>query len=63
MTGAGKRAFWDFTICGAGLVYVGLALFVNLDSPIFALVLIVLAGYQLVGGRGQAKPPATPPKT
>jgi hypothetical protein len=63
MTGEGKRAFWDVTICGAGLVYVALVLFVNLDSPLFGIVLIVLAGYELLGRRGQAKPPVPPPKT
>jgi hypothetical protein len=63
MTGESKRAFWDLTICGAGLVYVALALFVNLDSPLFELVLIVLAAYELLNRRGQVKPPAPPPKT
>jgi len=63
MTVASKRAFWDLTICGAGLVYVALALLINLDSPLFAFVLIILAGYELLDRRGPAKPPAPPPKT
>jgi hypothetical protein len=46
--GIGKRACWDLTICGAGLVYMALVLFVNLDSPLFGLMLIVLAAYQLL---------------
>jgi hypothetical protein len=63
MTGESKRAFWDLTICGAGLIYVALVLFVNLDSPLFGMVLIGLAGYELLDRRRQAKPPAPPPKT
>jgi hypothetical protein len=63
MSGDGKRAFWDLTICGAGLVYIALVLFVNLDSPLFGLLLIGLAGYELLDRRGQAKRPAPPPKT
>jgi hypothetical protein len=47
-SGIGKRAFWDLTIWGAGLVYLALVLFVNLDSPLFGLLLIVLAAYQLL---------------
>jgi hypothetical protein len=57
MSGASKRAYWDLIICGAGLVYVALALFINLDSPLFALVLIILAGYELLDRRAPAKPP------
>jgi hypothetical protein len=49
--GIGKRAFWDLTIGGAGLVYLVLVLFVDLDSPIFGLLLIVLAGYELLAPR------------
>jgi hypothetical protein len=50
----------DVTICGAGLVYLALVLFVNLDSPLFGALLIALAGYGLWERRGQAKPPAPP---
>jgi hypothetical protein len=39
---------WDLTIWCAGLVYLVLVLFVNLDSPLFGLLLIVVAGYQLL---------------
>jgi len=40
--------FWDLTIWGAGLVYLVLVLFVNLDSPLFGLLLIISAAYQLL---------------
>jgi hypothetical protein len=36
------------TIWVAGLIYMALVLFVNLDSPLFGLLLIVLAAYQLL---------------
>jgi uncharacterized membrane protein YfcA len=39
---------WDLTIWCAGLVYLVLVLFANLDSPLFGLLLIVLAAYQLL---------------
>lgn len=45
--GLGKRAVRDVTICGLGLVYLALVLFVNLDSPLFGFLWIALAGYQL----------------
>jgi hypothetical protein len=58
MSRESRRIFRDVTICGAGLVYLALVLFVNLDSPLFGIVLIALAGYGLWDRRGQAKPPA-----
>lgn len=39
---------WDLTIWGAGLVYLVLVLFMNLDSPLFGLLLIVVAAYGLL---------------
>lgn len=48
-SGIRKRAFWDLTIWGAGLLYLALVLFVNVDSPLFGMLLIVSAGYELVG--------------
>jgi hypothetical protein len=49
----GKRAVWDLTICAAVLVYLFVVyhspvLFLNLDSPVFGLLLIVFASYQLL---------------
>ena len=49
--GAGKRTFWDLTIWGAGVVYLALVLIANLSSPLFGLLLIVLAGYELLEPR------------
>jgi hypothetical protein len=45
---AGKRTVWDLTIWCAGLVYLALVLCENLDSPLFGLLLIVLASYELL---------------
>ncbi len=46
-----KRAFWDLAICGAGGVYLALTLWLNLDSPVVGLALIVLAAHELVEPR------------
>jgi hypothetical protein len=45
--GTYKRTFLDVAIWAAGLVYLCLVLIVNLDSPLFGLLWIVLAGYEL----------------
>jgi hypothetical protein len=42
---------WDLAIWSAGLVYLALVLFVNVDSPVFGLVLIILAAYELLRPR------------
>jgi len=44
-----KRAIWDLAIGIAGLVYLGMVLFVDVYSPLFGLVVIVLAGYEVLG--------------
>jgi fatty acid desaturase len=49
--GTSRRTIWDLAIWGAGLVYLALVLVVNLDSPFFGALLIVLAVFQLVGPR------------
>ena len=43
-----KRVFWDLAICGAGWAYVALALCLNLDSPLLAIGLLILATHELV---------------
>ena len=43
-----KRAIWDLAIGIAGLVYLGMVLFVDVYSPLFGLVVIVLAGYEVL---------------
>ena len=43
-----KRAVRDLAICGAGWVYVALTLCINLDSPLLAIALLILAAYELV---------------
>jgi len=37
------------------LVYMGLVSFVNLDSPLFGMLLIVLAGYELLERRSRRR--------
>jgi hypothetical protein len=48
---------WDLAIWSAGLVYLALVLFVNVDSPVFGLVLIILAGYELLRPRRRRRVP------
>jgi hypothetical protein len=52
MSGGNKRAFWDLAIGSAGLIYVALVLFINLDSPLFGVLVIVLAGHELLRPQG-----------
>jgi len=42
---------WDWAIWIAGAVYLAMVLFLNLYSPAFGVVLIVLAGYEVVEPR------------
>ncbi len=46
-----KRAIWDCAIGIAVLIYLGVVLCVNLYSPLFGLVLIVLAAYEILEPR------------
>jgi len=49
--GPNKRAVWDLAVGAAGLIYLGVVLFLDLYSPVFGLVLIVLAGYEILEPR------------
>lgn len=46
-----KRAMWDWAIWIAGAVYLAMVLFLNLYSPAFGVVLIILAGYEVIEPR------------
>jgi hypothetical protein len=46
-----KRVIWDCAIGIAVLIYLGVVLCVNLYSPAFGLVLIVLAAYEILEPR------------
>jgi hypothetical protein len=48
---AGKRAIRDFAVAMAGLVYLSMVLFLNLNSPFFGVLVIVLAGYEILEPR------------
>jgi hypothetical protein len=48
---ANKRAIWDCVIGIAGLTYLGMALVANLSSPVFGLVWVVLAAYEILEPR------------
>jgi hypothetical protein len=46
-----KRAIWGLAIGIAGLIYLVMVLFIDYYSPLFGLVLIVLAAYEVVEPR------------
>lgn len=43
-----KRALWNMAICGAGIGYIVMELWLNIQSPIFAAVFVTVAGYELI---------------
>jgi hypothetical protein len=46
-----RRAIWDLAIGIAGLIYLVMVLFVDVYSPVFGVMLIVLAGYEVLEPR------------
>jgi hypothetical protein len=50
--GSSKRGIWNWTVGLAGLLYLGITLFADWTSPPFGLMLIALAGYELIAHRG-----------
>jgi hypothetical protein len=43
-----KRVIWDMTICGAGIGYILMDLWLNVQSPVFAVLFVSVAGYELI---------------
>jgi len=43
----------DLVVGLSGLVYIVLTLALSLDAPVFSVLFIAVAGYQLFAGRGQ----------
>ena len=43
-----KRAVWNLLLGITGLIYVGLVLFLEIESPVFVAAFILLAGNELV---------------
>ena len=43
-----KRTLWHMAIGFAGFGYIVLALCLNIQSPIFAAIFIMVAGYEVV---------------
>jgi hypothetical protein len=43
-----KRAIWNMTICGAGIGYIVMDLWMNIQSPLFAAVFVTVASYELI---------------
>ena len=42
------RALWECALGIAGLLYLGLALFKSIESPLFAVLFVMLAAVELV---------------
>ena len=42
------RAIWECALGIAGLLYLALALFKGIESTVFAMVFVMLAGFELV---------------
>ncbi len=52
-----KRAWFELALGAAGAIYVILVFSQNISSPIFAAVVVMLAGYQLIGSHRAGKKP------
>lgn len=50
-----KRAIWDLALLVAGIVYLDLALFQQIEFPLFGLWLVVVSGHELIGSRRQRR--------
>ena len=44
-----KRATWDLALLVAGIVYLELVLFQQIEFPLFGLWLVVVSGHELIG--------------
>jgi len=44
-----KRTIWNMAIAFSGTVYLALALFQNIQSPVFAVIFVMVAGYEVIG--------------
>jgi len=54
---AGRKVIWNIAIGVAGVSYMLMALCLNVESPLFAGVLIAAAGYEIVGSQfGRRRP-------
>jgi len=43
-----KRAMWNTAICIAGIGYIVMELWLNIQSPLFAAAFVLVAGYELI---------------
>jgi len=50
-----KRAIWNMTICCAGAGYILMELWLNIQSPIFAALFVMVAGYTLIEAHARRK--------
>jgi hypothetical protein len=48
-----RRAKWNLALGISGLIYVALTLMLSLNAPLFSILFIGLAGYELITGRNR----------
>lgn len=46
-----KKTLWNWTIGLAGFGYLALALWQNIQSPVFAALFVIVAGHEVVESR------------
>jgi hypothetical protein len=42
------RVLWNCALVSAGALYLGLVLFQGIESPVFAVAFVMLAGFEIV---------------
>lgn len=52
-----RKVIWNLAIGGAGFGYILLALCLNVQSPLFAGLFIVAAGYEVIGDHSAYRKP------
>jgi hypothetical protein len=50
-----KRAVWNLMLLVAGIVYLDLVLFQQIEFPLFGLWLVVVSGHELIGSRRERR--------
>jgi hypothetical protein len=50
-----KRAAWDLTLLVAGIVYLDLVLFQQVEYPLFGLWFVVVSMHELIGSRRERR--------
>jgi hypothetical protein len=52
-----KKALWNMAIGFAGVVYLIVDLWQNIQSPAFAVIFVMVAGYEVIGSQASRHKP------